>query len=468
MKKLYRRWKSPLASAPGPWYTKWTSLVLSYHWLSGNRAHHVERLHKKYGSTVRISPYEMDFASVNAVRQIYSFKRPFLKAEFYDHLRDHSGYSSVFDTRDPIAHSRYRRLLANPLSETGLKSFEPLISDKVDLAIDRIGQEIKQKGFADILKWWMFMATDVIGELSFGDSFRMLDQGKSNQYVDDLAKVGFMSGIQAGFPKLFALANYVPLPVISQAKAINARLTVYGQQSIQRYEKMVMADPWNVRPTLFTKFFKAGEEGLSQGEIISNAKAYIVAGSDTTAITLSYLMYSVCKDEQVKARLIEEVSALAEGYQDGDLKQLSYLSQVIRETTRLYAAAPSGMPRDAPPEGCEIDGYYVPRGTTVSTQPFSMHRNPTVYPEPERFDPSRWEKPTKDMNDAWMPFGAGSRVCIGTHLAYMELRLATVKFFRAFPNVRLSKKGGFGDSDMDSVIFFLMTPKGKRCHIELS
>lgn len=98
------------------------------------------------------------------------------------------------------------------------------------------------------------------------------------------------------------------------------------------------------------------------------------------------------------------------------------------------------------------------------------------------FDPSRWENPSKEMKNMFMPFGGGSRskftsqnigilanksgVCIGIHLAWMELLLATALFFRTFPNASISKKDGMCDQDMEAKMFVLVSPKGRRCLIE--
>jgi cytochrome P450 len=87
-------------------------------------------------------------------------------------------FQNVFNTTDIGLHRRLRRLLSSPLSESGLKAFLPQIEDKVSLAIQRMEEEHNARGAADIYKWWLFMTTDVIGELSFGESFRMLENGK--------------------------------------------------------------------------------------------------------------------------------------------------------------------------------------------------------------------------------------------------------------------------------------------------
>lgn len=71
------------------------------------------------------------------------------------------------------------------------------------------------------------------------------------------------------------------------------------------------------------------------------------------------------------------------------------------------------------------------------------------------------------MIEAFMPFGGRSRLCLGIHLARTELRLATAHFFKAFPNVEISRQDGMSVADMEQVAFFLMSPAGKRCLVEV-
>lgn len=84
----------------------------------------------------------------------------------------------MFSTTNPRFHAERRRLLSGPISEQNLLKMEPIINQRIYMTIARIEEEIEQTGAADIFKWWTFMATDVIGELSFGESFRMLELGK--------------------------------------------------------------------------------------------------------------------------------------------------------------------------------------------------------------------------------------------------------------------------------------------------
>lgn len=221
-----------------------------------------------------------------------------------------------------------------------------------------------------------------------------------------MAKQG---ALRVSFPWLQTLSRFIPLPFFRGAQETVRRTGSYGEQSLARYKRLVAADPDNAPATLFRRLFQAGEEGLSDEEILSEARGYIIAGSDTTSNTLTYLAWSVCRNDDIRRRLVEELLTLPADFDDNTLKPLPYLNQVIDETLRLYAAAPAGLPRVVPPEGAELVGYWLPGGSTVTTQAYTLHRDPAVFSRPEVFDPSRWAAPTKAMKDSSMHFGGGSR-----------------------------------------------------------
>lgn len=262
----------------------------------------------------------------------------------------------------------------------------------------------------------------------------------------------------------------------------------YSEESLSRYKNMLDADPTRAQTTLLTKVFQAKEDDkMTFNELRNTANAYIVAGTDTTANTLTYLTWLVCRNPEIKATLLEELCGLPEDFSDEHLKALPYLSQVIEEALRLYPAVPGGLPRSVPAEGAEVAGYTLPGGTTVCTQAYTMHRNPEAFPEPERFNPSRWADTTTEMKDSFMAFGRGARgtlkktclcvldremltmgvsVCLGLHLAYMELRRGAACFFREFPEAKVSTMDGMCDEGMKPKIYFLINPSGKQCLVE--
>ena len=257
-----------------------------------------------------------------------------------------------------------------------------------------------------------------------------------NQYMRDLSSVGSSQSIRLAFPILTRISQYIPfpIPIIRRGTDVLGRIRTRAGEMLQHHYRVVEEEGEDSKPTLLSKLYrpKLGEEGLEFQEIRANAQSYIVAGSDTTSNTLTYLIWLVCKHNDVRVQLMEELDTLADSYEDSDLKKLPYLNHIIDETLRMYSSVPAGLPREVtahcsyfpsffranvlltnvcqvPPEGIEFCGHWIPGGTTVSAQAYSMHRDEVVFPNPLRFDPSRWERPTQAMKDSFVPFGGGSR-----------------------------------------------------------
>lgn len=480
--------------------------MIKFHWLRGNRARYQHSLHQKYGTyspskvcsydeianlkcimtgpVVRLGPNEVAVTNIEAVKKIYNARETFRKTPWYKDLSVTS--ENVFNTNRTELHRRLRRLLSGSMSETSLAAVAPQVQRTVDLMIKRVGEEMERRGAADVIKWFLFMATDVIGELSFGDSFRTLEIGEHSEYTKDLAELGYLGAIRSAFPTLIAMAKYLPISYFRRPLRGTKNMIRYADESIARYRNLLDSDPTSVKWTLFTKVFQdqGKGEGLSPVELRANASAYIVAGSDSTAVTFTYLVWSVCRDPEVKATLLAELQTLPADFTIADLRDMSYLNAVIDETMRLYSGIQSALPRWVPESGDSIAGYWLPGGTTVCAQAYSMHRNPEVFPNPDVFDPSRWDMPTKEMRDSFMPFGSGARskflcpsscsfvradsgiVCIGLHLARMELRYGAARFFLTFPEAKVSSLEGMNDGDMVPKVFFFTEPKAKRCLIQ--
>lgn len=208
---------------------------------------------------------------------------------------------------------------------------------------------------------------------------------QKSQYIIDLELVAGLMVMRTTFPFLVNLAQYVPIPIFKRAGESGMRMTGYARQSVERAKQHALkADEKDFKPTLFTKMFRGGENGLTDFEIMLEAGGYITAGSDTTAISLTYLVWAVCGHPKVQEKLVAEVGTLPEDFDDSHVRALPYLNRVIDETLRMYPAAPGALPRAVPPSGALLAGYNFPSGTTVSSQAYTLHRDPEVFPDPER------------------------------------------------------------------------------------
>ncbi|KAH8678136.1 cytochrome protein [Xylariales sp. PMI_506] len=462
---VYSLLTNPIQRIPGPWYTHLTGDIVGLKFISAQRPKYIDDLHNKYGRIVRIGPTEVSIKDTKAAERVFRTKGEFVKAKWYDGSA--AGMLTIFSTRDVDLHRRYRRLLSGAITESGLVRHTPVVDSRIRLAIQRMQEEMESRGATDVFQWFFFMATDIIGELSFGESFKMLETGKKNEYIETLQAVGAAGALRNTFPKLSKVAEYLPIPWFSSAVNVRTKSKGYAAESLQRHYQLVEEHGEEAKPTLLSKLYKAGEEGLQFAEVVQNATTYIIAGSDTTANILTYLVWLICRHPEVKEKLLAELSEVPDTLDYSEVKGLPYLNQTIEEALRLYASVGIGLPREVPTEGYEFDGYYIPAGYTVSVPAYSLHRDPAVFTDPLRFNPSRWENPSKDMKTALIAFGGGSRICIGLHLARMELRLALARFWKTFPNAKVSTREGFRDQDMEHKMFLLSAPKGLRCLIEL-
>jgi cytochrome P450 len=124
---------------------------------------------------------------------------------------------------------------------------------------------------------------------------------------------------------------------------------------------------------------------ITESMVQSEAGNLIVAGSDTTAVTLTYLVWAVLKHPQLQEQLEKEVAGLSNELAFEELKNAPILNSVIEETLRLYGAAPGSLPRVVPSKGATLSGHYLPAGTVVSTQAYTTHRDENVFPDATRY-----------------------------------------------------------------------------------
>lgn len=192
--------------------------------------------------------------------------------------------------------------------------------------------------------------------------------------------------IGTAFPTLLQLARSLPLPYFQDALQAGKRISAYAERSLMSYKESATLDPSHARPTLFTKLLNAnGSDSLPDINLISEARGYIVGGSDNTAVSLTYLVWAVCRNEVIRGTLLQELETLPADFGDDELKKLPFLNQVVNETLRLYASNPSNRPRNAPVPGANLCGYWVLNEVTVSTQAYSLHRDTGIFPHPERY-----------------------------------------------------------------------------------
>ena len=175
---------------------------------------------------------------------------------------------------------------------------------------------------------------------------------------------------------------------------------------------------------------------MSTAELRDNLLTFIVAGHETTALTLSWALYLLGFDQDIQDKLRAEVNQVVKGDMATveDVAQLKYTRMVIDETLRLYP--PAGFlsrTAQAPDTLCDRP---VEKGDTVMIPVYSLHRNELLWDAPSEFRPERFADPKSIDRYAYLPFGNGPRVCIGAQFALQEaviILASLIKNFRFAP-----------------------------------
>jgi cytochrome P450 len=169
--------------------------------------------------------------------------------------------------------------------------------------------------------------------------------------------------------------------------------------------------------------------GMSDEQARDEVLTLLTAGIETTALALSWTFHELGRNPEVEARVHAELDEVLEGRRPtvDDLGRLTYVRQVVDEVLRRY---PLWMLMRRTLEPVDIGGSRLPEGAEVIVSPHALHHDPASFDNPARFDPDRWEpeRAAKIPKGAFVPFGAGTRQCIGNRFAQNEIviTLATV------------------------------------------
>lgn len=179
----------------------------------------------------------------------------------------------------------------------------------------------------------------------------------------------------------------------------------------------------------------------------------IFAGSDTTSITLTATLFHIVTRPGVLQKLRAELDeAAGAGELSGvpkfsEVQQLPYLQAVLKESLRIHPATGLPLWREVPEGGAAICGTWFPAGTNVGINSWVAHRNMDVWGEDaDEFRPERWiestEEQLRDMNAMFMPFGMGSRTCLGKNVSLLEISKLIPYLVRNYDISVAGAKGG--------------------------
>ncbi|KAJ6641019.1 Cytochrome P450 3A24 [Pseudolycoriella hygida] len=174
----------------------------------------------------------------------------------------------------------------------------------------------------------------------------------------------------------------------------------------------------------YQRWTKSRTFNFSEDDIAANAFLLLFAAFETTSSTLQFTISNLVRNQDVQNELRSELQnqiRLNDGLENlAAISKVPLLQYVIKETLRMFPPASPGTSRVAQ-EDYELKGHHVPKGTGIFISVMSVHYDPQLWPEPYKFQPRRFEGEYNQL--AFLPFGAGPRVCIGIHFALVELQL---------------------------------------------
>ena len=158
---------------------------------------------------------------------------------------------------------------------------------------------------------------------------------------------------------------------------------------------------------------------------------FFLAGHETSAHTLTFSLMELAQNPEIQETLYQEICNVdienPTFYET--LPHFKYLDQVLKESQRLHPVLSSTL--RVPKQDVDILGYKIPKGVPIAINVIGIHRSTVYYTNPDQFDPSRWDKPLSNPN-AFLPFGSGPHMCIGSKMAVIEIKVALILLLQRF------------------------------------
>lgn len=385
---------------------------------------------RKHGDLfqIQIGPRKTTFAiHPDHVHHINVDKRDLYdKRESYDVVRELLLGDGVL-TATGEAWRRQRRLMSPFFTPRGVEQFMPVMIRDAQQFIAR--WQTKAGTVVEMLDEMMLVTASII--------LRSLFTTESDETLlalkgDVETMIQFTAGRQT---KPVSLPLWLRVGENGRYDRARRRVYAYIQGVIaQRRAMPVEAWPNDLLSKLMLARDEETGEAMSDVLLRDESITMFFAGHETTARTLTFAWYALAKHPEVAGRLRDEIDAVLGDREPSveDLKRMPYTLQVIKETLRLYPAAPL-YARDALQDDVIGDKRIV-AGSSVVLSPFLTHRHPEFWQAPERFDPDRWtpEREAAQHPYAYHPFAAGQRICLGNTFSLFESHVLLAMLARRF------------------------------------
>ncbi|XP_074858339.1 cytochrome P450 4B1-like [Carettochelys insculpta] len=332
---------------------------------------------------------------------------------------------------------QHRKLLTPGFHYDVLKPYVSLMAESTKVMLDKWEHLVTQVKSVELFEHVSLMTLDSIMKCAFSCHSNCQTDSDSDGYIKavyDLTYLVFhrihffpfhndllyrISPQRRRFQEACRLAHRHTDKVIKERKK-----SLKDQQELEKIQKKKYVDFLDI--LLCAK--DENGAGLSDRDLRAEVDTFMFEGHDTTASGISWLLYCMALHPEHQQRCREEIQEILgdrDTVQWDDLGKMTYSTMCIKESLRLYPPVPA-VGRQLSKPITFHDGRTLPEGSLVVIHIYSLHRNPSVWDDPEVFDPMRFspENSSRRHSHAFVPFAAGARNCIGQQFAMNEMKVA--------------------------------------------
>jgi cytochrome P450 len=346
------------------------------------------------------------------------------------------------------AHWRWQRRTAAPVfSHRNVMNLAPIMTAAAEQSAARVAAAGPRA--VDMAAEMVRTTFDVIADVTFsGDGMFNVDAVHRgiDAYISEAGKISLFDIL--GFP------DWVPRPGRVMSGGSVAEMKRVADEAVEARRARGSEGVPDLLDLLLDGEDPETKRRMSTPELRDNLLTFIVAGHETTALTLGWSLYLCAFDQAVQDRARAEAQAVLGGRAatGADVARLPYIRQIIDEALRLYP--PAGIISRTAQVADTLCGRDIRPGDTVIIPIYALHRNHQLWPEPDAFNPDRFADRKTIERYAYLPFGDGPRICIGASFALQEAVIILATLLSRF---RFTPVPG---RDPDPVMILTLRPQG--------
>lgn len=307
-------------------------------------------------------------------------------------------------------------------------------------------EEWETRADYDIRQMMARLTMGIIGEILFGSQDFQRETSLLSGAIDIL-----LSQFVTDAAGLFVLPKWIPSKSHRQTHKAKEVVIKFLTEMIRQRRSEAIDHGDVLTALLFTRDEQTGE-GLTDEQVGDELYSLFVAGHETTALWISWALYLLARHPDIQAQLSDEIDSIEDevGLSMKNLGETTLLHRVLQETLRMYPPAWSLFMRRVV-EDIQLDTNVIPKGGIIYISPYVQHHLPQYWVNADTFDPSRFEGDWKSERPtyAFMPFGGGPRVCLGSYLAEIETKVILQTIIKNYsisfmePEQQVFMNGGF-------------------------